>query len=79
MIQSNAFESNASANADESNASASTNTAFALANSSAFEHKPDDNPEWTTPVRIVNKINKIMYKILTIQFLPRSSYFSRHF
>ena len=56
MIQSNAFESNASANAnaDESNAnasanasaaresSASANAAFALAfaNASAFEHKP---------------------------------------
>ena len=50
MIQSNAFESNASANADESNAnaaitgesnaSASANAAFALAfaNASAFEH-----------------------------------------
>ena len=50
LIQSNAFESNASANADESNASAnaaitgesnasaSANAAFALAY--AFEHKP---------------------------------------
>ena len=42
LIQSNAFESNASANAnaDESNANASANTAFAFANASAFEHKP---------------------------------------
>ena len=54
LIQSNAFESNASANADESNtnanasaakessASANANAAFALAfaNASAFEHKP---------------------------------------
>ena len=54
MIQSNAFESNASANADESNANASANAAVtgesnasataacepAFANASAFEHKP---------------------------------------
>ena len=60
MIQSNAFESNASANAnaDESNANASANAsaakessananaafALAFANASAFEHKPAGDP-----------------------------------
>ena len=36
LIQSNAYESNASANADKSNAA----FALAFANPSAFEHKP---------------------------------------
>ncbi len=63
LIQSNAFESNASANAyadesnanasanaavtGESNASASAHAAFAFANASAFEHKPHTPPAST--------------------------------
>ena len=61
FIQSNVFESNASANADESNANAavtgesnaSANATFALEFANAFEHKP--GLEWVLPSAVLIK------------------------